>query len=589
MATNEQIATITHFQIKVDGSPISSEIDNKMLEAIVENSVHMPDLCILRFEDYDLALLNSSSPFEEGKSIEVAVRPEADSEVQVFKGEIVGIEADIAGHGVPVLIVRALALSHRLHRGRRRRTFQEMTDSDIIQQVCGDIGVPCEIESTSTVRHWVCQNNQTNWEFIQELARRNASRLFCFDKVYLKRHSSEESQSANARTVQYGVGLRSFRPRTNTHVQPSRITTRCWDGLHKEVVQAEWSRGDAVPQIGGPNQGGQRASSTFRGDTEYSIVDKGYHDSSDAEMYARSVANELYGSFIEADGLIEGDPNIRAGSWLNVEDVGDRFGGKYYLTSTTHSFTRAEGYSTQFTCTGTQPYTIDSLLEASDLTRSAVGWNVAVGIITDNKDPNNLARVKVKYPWLSDDDQSYWAKICAPMAGNNRGFQFIPEIDDEVLVAFEHGDFHRPYILGGLWNIPEPPPMPTDEAVPGEVDVRRLQSRLGHMLEFNDAADGGGAKLETAEGRRLVLGDKSDKITLTDQQGNEMTIETTGGNITIQCTGDFKVNAQGHVEIVGQLGATLKTPAQLLLEGQASADLKSSGIVTINGSMVKIN
>lgn len=131
--------------------------------------------------------------------------------------------------------------------------------------------------------------------------------------------------------------------------------------------------------------------------------------------------------------------------------------------------------------------------------------------------------------------------------------------------------------------------MPTDEAVPGEVDVRRLQSRLGHMLEFNDAADGGGAKLETAEGRRLVLGDKSDKITLTDQQGNEMTIETTGGNITIQCTGDFKVNAQGHVEIVGQLGATLKTPAQLLLEGQASADLKSSGIVTINGSMVKIN
>ena len=79
-------------------------------------------------------------------------------------------------------------------------------------------------------------------------------------------------------------------------------------------------------------------------------------------------------------------------------------------------------------------------------------YGVVVGIVTNNKDPDNMARVKVRFPWLSDDEESWWARIATVMAGKNRGSYFIPEVDDEVLVAFDHGDMRFPYILGSVWN-----------------------------------------------------------------------------------------------------------------------------------------
>ena len=85
-------------------------------------------------------------------------------------------------------------------------------------------------------------------------------------------------------------------------------------------------------------------------------------------------------------------------------------------------------------------------------------YGVVVGVVTNNQDPEELGRVKVKFPWLSDADESDWARIATPMAGNEKGIYFLPEVDDEVLVVFEHGDLRFPYIIGALWNGQAPPP-----------------------------------------------------------------------------------------------------------------------------------
>src|SRR4051812_31769405 len=79
-------------------------------------------------------------------------------------------------------------------------------------------------------------------------------------------------------------------------------------------------------------------------------------------------------------------------------------------------------------------------------------YGVVVGVVTNNQDKEGLGRVKVKFPWLSDADESNWARIATPMAGASRGVFFLPEVDDEVLVVFEQGLVSRPYVLGGLWN-----------------------------------------------------------------------------------------------------------------------------------------
>ncbi|MHC5832550.1 MAG: phage baseplate assembly protein V, partial [Nostoc sp.] len=93
------------------------------------------------------------------------------------------------------------------------------------------------------------------------------------------------------------------------------------------------------------------------------------------------------------------------------------------------------------------------------------GQTFLVGIVTNNKDPKGLGRVKVQFPTLTEEHTSNWARVVAPGAGNNRGFDCLPEIRDEVLVGFEHGDIHRPYIIGGVWNGEDASPENVNDAI----------------------------------------------------------------------------------------------------------------------------
>lgn len=88
---------------------------------------------------------------------------------------------------------------------------------------------------------------------------------------------------------------------------------------------------------------------------------------------------------------------------------------------------------------------------------------VAVAIVTQNKDEDGLCRVKVRFPWHDKPRESYWARLAMPMAGDGRGTVFIPEVDDEVLVAFEREDLRFPYVLGALWNGKDKPPLANDD------------------------------------------------------------------------------------------------------------------------------
>ena len=127
---------------------------------------------------------------------------------------------------------------------------------------------------------------------------------------------------------------------------------------------------------------------------------------------------------------------------------------------------------------------VDVLLN-TDHQRGAANllYGVMVGVVTNNQDPEGLGRVKVRFPWLSNEDESGWARIAAPMAGKERGMYFLPEVEDEVLVGFEHGDVRFPYVLGALWNGQDAPPAKNDD---GKNNLRVIKSRSGHLIRLND-------------------------------------------------------------------------------------------------------
>src|SRR5262249_33723824 len=125
---------------------------------------------------------------------------------------------------------------------------------------------------------------------------------------------------------------------------------------------------------------------------------------------------------------------------------------------------------------------------------------VAVAVVRENKDDSGMARVKVSYPWHEQPQQSYWARATTPIAAKQRGLDFLPEVGDEVLVAFDRGDIRFPYVLGALWNGVDASAQNNQD---GKNDIREVRTRKGHKLTFDDNSSQGLVQLELNDGRRL--------------------------------------------------------------------------------------
>lgn len=196
---------------------------------------------------------------------------------------------------------------------------------------------------------------------------------------------------------------------------------------------------------------------------------------------------------------------------------------------------------------------------------------VAVGIVTDNKDPGGMGRVKLSYPWRDAEDESNWARIATSMAGEDRGTYFLPEEGDEVLVAFEEGDIHHPYVLGALWNGEEKPP---EDNADGKNDVRMIRSRGGHEIVLNDAESEGKVEITTSGGHTIVLDDSASRseIVITDGKQNTIVLDSTGDGIEISSTTKLSLDAP-LIEI----------------QGRGNVSIEASGMLTLKGAVIQLN
>ena len=193
---------------------------------------------------------------------------------------------------------------------------------------------------------------------------------------------------------------------------------------------------------------------------------------------------------------------------------------------------------------------------------------VVVGVVTNTQDPAGLGRVKVKFPWLSDSEESFWARVATPMAGKGRGFYFLPEVEDEVLMAFEHGDARFPYVLGALWNGQDKPPENNEK---GENNIRSIKSRSGHVIRLNDT-------------------DGEEKIEIMDKSGkNTIVIDTAKNTITMTSDQDITLSAsKGTIKLDAQK-IEIKSSADTAIEAGAGMDVKATGTMNVKGAMVNIN
>jgi len=208
--------------------------------------------------------------------------------------------------------------------------------------------------------------------------------------------------------------------------------------------------------------------------------------------------------------------------------------------------------------------TIEALLGRREQKRI---YGVVVGLVTNNRDPDGLGRLKVKFPWLNDEDESYWARVASPMAGSGRGFYALPEVDDEVLVVFEHGVVEYPYVIGALWNGKDKPPESNSD---GKNNKRAYKSRSGHIIRFDDSSGG-------------------EKVEIIDKNNNQIVIDASKNQITISSQSDIKITSSTGKLVLSGLGVEITSLADVKIQATANMDLEATAIASVKGALVKIN
>lgn len=220
-------------------------------------------------------------------------------------------------------------------------------------------------------------------------------------------------------------------------------------------------------------------------------------------------------------------------------------------------------------------------------------FGVMVGIVINNDSTNDSEKpgpglVKVKIPLLGMKE-SNWARISSFMAGKERGAFFLPEVDDEVLVAFENGDVNKPFIIGALWNGKDAPP---DTNSDGKNNTRIIKSRSGHIIQLFDKDGEEKILIKSAKGHTFEMNDKggSEAISLKDKSGNNsIVISTKDNKVTITSGKDIELSAPNGKLAVNAKNVEIKSSADTKIEASAGMNIKASANMTIKGSTVDIN
>jgi len=568
-------------KVTLGGSPVDPTLGSRIMEVRVETTVGLPDVCTIRLaEDPDpsgtLKVIDDSR-FALAAPIAVKFAKAVGGQLgEVFNGEITTIEAELgsslAGDPVMELTVTAHDRSHRMHRTTTTRTFRQSTVTDIARKMAGEHGLKVGQLANlpggaSEERHQV---GETDWEYLSRLVTSHGGELDVAAGA-LNIVDPSKTKAAAAELV-YGETLQRFRPRASALGQAATVNVSGWDIKRKKVIS---------------KPGTPKASTTTQNGTVDTAVSgskvllAGHHVSTDAEAdaHAKAAALRLGHERVQASATATGDPLLLAGEYVEIKGVGTRFGGTHRVVSAVHVY-GSRGYTTQLTLgAGGRP--LAEKMQGGRGPRFAD--HLAIGIVTDNKDPDNLGRVKIRYPLLNDEVESGWARIAWGAAGKERGTVSLPHVSDEVAIAFEHGDVRRPIILGALFNGKDTPGADLVKAdsslaarFPRDLDVKTAKKTL--------LTSGEDITVKSEKGPFELAASKDIKLS---SQSGTITIEASAGQIKATGKTGVEISASGPLKITSTAPVTIESNAALQLKGSV-VQVQASGILQLSGATVMI-
>ncbi len=589
----------------------ADDLEIDLIEAVVDTDLYMPAMFSLLVKDEldpesgKLKYADSDEVIKLGTECKIEIEtdqlPDVDSAIsaQIIFGEITAIEPSFSADGVPILQVRGYDLAHRLTQGQKTRTYGDGNPNgsgvgldQIVKTIAGEDGLSSDIDTSgiSSIKyHYVMQYNQTDYEFLWARARAVGYQIYVDEKkIYFhKADAHRGTASDKPGTLTWPINLSEFNPRLSLMDQVQKGNVYGWDASKKSAIQgtATSDSSNTIPTTGWTAKGSAAAKTAFSSEAESVEVATPVSSIDEAKAMALALLARAESEYIRADGACrQGDPRLIAGRQVEIAGVGSRFAGTYYVTHARHLWSRGS-YKVSFAVTGRNPETLSFLLNGGTPTEQGID-GVVTAKVTSIEDPENLGRVRVAFGWLPKykdaELASNWARLATGMGGKERGIYFLPEIDDEVLVAFEHGDVNCPYIVGVLWNNKDKPPEGTTSSPLGSdkktVAQRIIRSRTGHLIVLDD----------TDGKENIVIKDKTGKNSITlNCSDNSVTI-VSDGDLTLDAGGKLILKAKGDVSMETGANATIKAQSKLTMEATSNASLKGMQLALEGSTKVEI-
>lgn len=571
-----QPSDLVTLKILVEGSELSHAYS--VLNIVVEKEINRIPTARITLLDGNPSSqefeLSNQDLFLPGKEIEIKAGYHSDEET-IFKGIVIKHSLKIRT-SQSFLIVECKDKAVKLTIGRKSKYFYDSKDSDILGEIIGTYGLDNDVEATSVQQKELVQYNVSDWDFCVTRAQANGKVLVVDDgKISIKK---PDASQAEVETVSFGATMLDFDAEMDARNQFQKVTSYGWNAADQELLKMEAS--DPVVTLNGNVSYNDLAAVIGLSNLEL----KNGGTAPDVALQAWADAKALFNQFSKTRGRVkfQGIPAVKPNTTLKLEGVGDRFNGNVYVSAIRHQI--AEGNWTVDAQFGIDPNWFSETVEINDAPAAGLLAGVQglqIGIVTQlENDPDGENRILVRMPIISGSEQGIWTRVSTLDAGDQRGSFFLPEIGDEVIVGFINGDPDHSVVLGMMNSSAKAAPL-TAADVNHE---KGFTTRSKMKFIFND--DKKSVILETPAGKKITVDEDAGVIKLEDENSNTITMNPDG--IKMESGKDIILKATGDVKIDGT-NITVTATAQFKASGNAGAELSTSAIAKIQGSLVQIN
>jgi phage protein D/phage baseplate assembly protein gpV len=567
------------FDIRVAGVTLAADVTQRVLSVTYDGSLDTADM-------FHITIANPGNQFTDsplfspGQEVELYMGYGADL-TPMMLGEVTTIEPVFPEDGPPTISVSGYDKSYRMrHNQSVPRQFRYITDSLIVAQIAlENLLVPAV--DPSPWFHTSLTQTGTDFGFIKQLAASNLFDAYVYwDRLYFQLPVQGE-----AYVLEWGQSLRSFSPRLSTATMGGLQVVR---GYNEELATAivGVATGELLNLNELINRLGPSALELVASLGRRWIHSQKVSSPVDALGLGKALLQDLLNGLYEGHGSCIGLPALRAGRFITVKGVGKQFSGSYRLRRVRHTI-NDNGYLTEFDITQQAESSLLGLIRKKtdveitpprDRAEKFYGVYIAQVLqapaVAPEPDPAAAlgARVNVSYPWLSDLNESGWARVVSPSAGAGRGVYFMPAVGDTVIVAFQDGDISLPVVLGSVWDGPARPPV--DPPSPANT-VQVIKTRSGHTITLDDTPGIARVSIAHVNGSQVSL--------------------TADGNVSVTAVNDLSLTAQGNISLQAS-GITLNAIEDFSLKGEgvsvsalANLDLTATGTASLTADAVAVS